>query len=147
MMQIPNDLFFKWVEEELAAGHHVRFRLKGYSMLPFLRNEKDDVVLYPCTEAELSPMDVVLFRYKGKHLLHRIIRKEGKELLIQGDGSFYAKERCAVDDVVGKLKVIIRPSGKSLPVESLQWRLYSQIWLRIGCLRSPLLRIFHFIYR
>ena len=147
MMQIPNELFFKWVEEELAAGHHVRFRLKGYSMLPFLRNEKDDVVLYPCTEAELSPLDVVLFRYKGKHLLHRIIRKEGRDLLIQRDGSFYAKEKCTIDDVVGKLQSVIRPSGKILSVDSCQWRFYSQVWQKIGGLRVPILRIFHFIYR
>ena len=33
-------------------------------------------------------MDVVLFRYNGRHVLHRIIRREGTRLYIRGDGSF-----------------------------------------------------------
>ena len=66
-------------------------------------------------------MDVVLFRYRGKHVLHRIICREGERLLIQGDGSIVAKEECTVDDVVGKVVQICRPSGKEIPVGSWQW--------------------------
>ena len=32
MKCIPNDVFFAWVESEIAEGHSVRFRLKGQSM-------------------------------------------------------------------------------------------------------------------
>ena len=92
MKQIPNELFFAWIEKEIAEGRSVQFRLKGYSMFPLLRNECDEVVLTPCQENELRPMDVVLFRYQGKHVLHRIIRREGSKLYIQGDGSFVAKK-------------------------------------------------------
>ena len=66
MKQIPNELFFTWVETEIAEGNSVRFRLKGQSMFPLLRNERDEVVIYPCVADELQPMDVVLFRYQGK---------------------------------------------------------------------------------
>ena len=41
MKCIPNDVFFAWVESEIAEGHSVRFRLKGQSMFPLLRNERD----------------------------------------------------------------------------------------------------------
>ena len=70
MKNIPNDMFFAWVESEIAAGRSVRFQLKGISMFPLLRNQKDEVVLVPCRAEELRVRDVVLFRYKGKHLLH-----------------------------------------------------------------------------
>ena len=143
MMQIPNDLFFAWVESEIADGRSVQFRLKGVSMFPLIRNGKDEVQLRPCSAEELRPMDVVLFKYKGRHLLHRIIRREGNRLLIQGDGSYVAQEQCTTDAVIGKVQAIVRPSGKTIPVDSWQWRLPSMVWRNLGVLRSPLLRILH----
>ena len=106
MKQIPNDQFFSWIETEIATGHSVQFRLKGYSMFPLLRNRQDKVILYPCMNEELRPMDVVLFKYNGKYLLHRIIKREGMLLTIQGDGSFTAMEQCSVTDVIGKLQFL-----------------------------------------
>lgn len=141
MNQIPNDAFFNLVEDEISNGRKVQFRIKGDSMSPLLRDNKDDIVLYPCVGDELSPMDIVLFRYKGKYLLHRIIRREGNRLYIQGDGSYIAKEECSIDDVIGKVQMIVRSSGKIISVNSWQWRWLSYIWLKIRIIRNLLLRI------
>ena len=146
MKQLSNDLFFAWVEAEIAEGNPVRFRLKGQSMFPLLRNGRDIVVLYPCRQEELRPMDVVLFRYRGTHVLHRILRREGERLLIQGDGSYVAREECTVADVVGIVRTIIRPSGKQVSVDSWRWRLPSRLWRSLGVLRTPMLRVLHRIY-
>ena len=147
MKQIPNELFFAWIEKEIAEGRSVQFRLKGFSMFPLLRNERDEVVLSPCQENELRPMDVVLFRYQGKHVLHRIIRREGSKLYIQGDGSFVAKEECLTSDVVGKVCIVVRPSGKHIDVNSWQWRLPSTMWRRTGIFRKLFLRVLLHIAR
>ena len=147
MKCIPNDVFFAWVESEIAEGHSVRIRLKGQSMFPLLRNERDEVVLYPCHEHDLHPMDVVLFRYQGRHVLHRILRREGDWLYLRGDGSYVAKEECAVSDVVGKVHEIIRPSGKVIPVDAWQWRLSSKLWRGLGIFRNPCLRVLHKLFR
>lgn len=112
-------------------------------MFPLLRNDKDEVILHPCQSDELLPMDVVLFRYKGRHLLHRIIRREGAHLLLQGDGSYVAREECSVDDVVGKVRSIVRPSGKVIPVDHWQWRWASRLWQMAGIGKKPLLRLLH----
>lgn len=141
MKTVANDVFFAWVEAELAEGRPVRFRLKGNSMFPLLRNGKDEITLEKCPNESLKPMDVVLFRYRGKHVLHRIIRREGERLLIQGDGSMVAKEECTVDDVVGKVVQICRPSGKEIPVGSWQWTIPSRVWRGLGFLRIWLLRV------
>lgn len=146
MKQIPNEVFFAWVEQEIAEGRSVRFRLKGQSMFPLLRNERDEVVLYPCREEELQPMDVVLFRYQGKHVLHRILRREGNCLYLRGDGSYVAKEMCATADVVGKVQEVIRPSGKMIPVDAWQWRMGSRLWCGLGIFRNPCLRVLHKIW-
>ena len=143
MKTISNSLFFAGVEAEIAAGRPVRFRLKGNSMYPLLRNGRDEVVVYPCVAEELEPMDVVLFRYRGGHVLHRIIRREGDGLLVQGDGVYASCEQCVVADVVGKVREIYRPSGKLVSVDSWNWRLPSFLWWHTGVFRSLLIRACH----
>lgn len=146
MKQIPNEVFFAWVESEIAEGNSVRFRMKGQSMFPLLRNGVDEVVLYPCTEEELQPMDVVLFRYQDRHVLHRILRREGGWLYLQGDGSYVAKEKCTTADVVGKVQKIIRPSGSMIGVNDWRWRLLSRLWCGLGIFRNPCLRLLHGLF-
>ena len=145
MKQIANDLFFAWAEAELASGRSVRFRLKGVSMTPLIRDGRDEVIVYPCTPHELIPMDVVLFRYQDRYLLHRIIGRDGDNLLLQGDGSLVVQERCCVADVVGKVHVVVRPSGREVSVESWRWRLSSMLWRNLGPFRRILLRILRII--
>ena len=115
-------------------------------MYPLLRNGRDEVLLAPFSTDELQPMDVVLFRYKGAHLLHRIQHIEGDILYIQGDGTFVAKEECNRADVVGKVTHVIRPSGKRISVDNWRWKLPSYCWVHLGILRKPLLRILHVIF-
>ena len=141
MKRVPNNTFFELVEEEIAQGKPVRFRLKGNSMFPLLRNVKDSVILEKCSTDNLKPMDVVLFRYQGTYVLHRIIQRRGDDLLIQGDGSIMAMEQCTVNDVVGKVTRICRPSGKIVSVESWKWILPSRLWRISDFLRKLLLRV------
>ena len=147
MKIMENNLFFAWVESEIAAGKHVKFLLKGNSMFPLLRNGKDKVILTKSSCEELEPMDVVLFRYRGGYLLHRIILVDGENLLLQGDGSFVAKEQCIKADVVGKLIQVCRPSGKIVSVENWKWRLPSRLWRCSDTLRKLMLRLAVFMRR
>ena len=143
MKQIQNELFFCWVESEIAEGRSVRFRSKGVSMYPLIRGDKDDILLIPCDREELKAMDVVLFRYRGRHVMHRIVRREGDLLILKGDGSYTAMEECSVNDVIGIVNAVIKPSGKFVSVESRRWKLPSFIWSKMGILRNPILRIIH----
>ena len=112
MKAIPNKLFFDYVAERLSTGDNVRLRLKGNSMFPLLRNNRDIVVLAPCACEALAPMDVVLFRYRGDYVLHRIVRRNGDSLLMQGDGVYASYEQCTVGDVVGRVVAVCRQSGR-----------------------------------
>lgn len=145
MKQIPNDLFFAWVESEIAEGRSVQIRLKGVSMYPLLREGKDEVILAACPGKELQPMDVVLFRYHGMHVLHRIIRRDGDMLTMRGDGSFSAKETCSAADVICRVDAVVRPSGKVLPVDNWKWRFPSYIWRKLGIFRNLILRVLLFL--
>ena len=97
MKQLPNECFFAWVEEELSRTGSVRFRVKGVSMQPLLRNGRDEVEVRPVDPATVRPGDILLFRYRGRHILHRLIRQDGMIYYLRGDNA-WSEERCVGTD-------------------------------------------------
>lgn len=120
---IPNALFFASVEEMVAEGRRVEMTVRGFSMRPFLRNGRDVVVLAPIGTEELEVGMVVLFRYRGGHILHRLSRIEGGELTFDGDGNYRQVERAEVGDVVAYV-VAVKPEGRP------QFEYGSGVWRR-----------------
>lgn len=55
-MLLTNRLFFEQVEAMLAEGHEVQIRMKGHSMRPLLRNERDIAVLTPIAKYTPAPV-------------------------------------------------------------------------------------------
>ena len=142
MILLPNQLFFEQVEAMLAEGREVQIRMKGHSMRPLLRSERDQVVLKPCDPARLQPGDVVLFRTCGRHILHRIVRRDGDRLTLAGDGNYRITEQCTTRDVSGVATRVIRASGRTVGFDSPGWRLRSRLWLSIPpWLRRQVLRV------
>lgn len=62
-MLLSNRLFFEQVETMLAEGHEVQIRMKGHSMRPLLRSERDIAVLTP------------IARYTGHSAAHMAHKK------------------------------------------------------------------------
>ncbi len=147
MKQLPNEAFFEWVEEELSQDRPVTFRVRGNSMFPLLKDGKDSVMLYPCVGEELRVMDVVLFKYKGRHVMHRIVSIDGDKLSMQGDGLPMTYEHCLRGDVLGRVGFVIKSSGKKLDVHSKKWMWPSALWCRMGVMRRYFLRIWRYIDR
>ena len=112
MKRLPNDCFFSLVEDDIHHGKSVRFRMKGSSMFPLLREGKDEVAVYPCKAESLKPMDVVLFRYRGRCLLHRIVGMKDGRFIMQGDGVCAFYEECTAADIIGVLGMVYRVSGR-----------------------------------
>ena len=55
-MLLTNRLFFEQVEAMLAEGHEVQIRMKGHSMRPLLRNDRDIAVLTPIEKYAPAPV-------------------------------------------------------------------------------------------
>ena len=140
--EVANDIFFAEVERLLARGESVTMLVRGDSMRPLLRNGRDTVVVAPRGEAPLRVLDIVLFRYRGRHVLHRIVRIEGDRLTLAGDGNYRLRERCTSDDIVARMVCAVRPSGRIVECDSRRWRIQSRLWLAIPeWVRRQLLRI------
>lgn len=133
MSRIPNEYFFQKVEQYLNSGLPVRFRVKGTSMTPLLRNGKEEVIVYLCGTATLRRWDVVLFRYRGNYVLHRIVDCSADRYIMQGDGVWASYEVCSRDDILGVVRQVIAPSGRVISTSSFAWCLKSAVWRRLGC--------------
>lgn len=134
MKVISNDLFFAQVEELLAEGQSVVIRVKGYSMRPFMRSERTQVRIAPISDSKrenLSVGDIVLFRYRGRHIMHRIRRIDGDKITLAGDGNYRIWEYCNREDIVGIVSDVIRYNGETTACNSRYWRCISAIWVAL----------------
>lgn len=141
MKTLPNDLLFAEVTRALAEGRTVRLTLVGNSMQPFLRNGRDTVVLAPFTPEELRPGVIVLFRYRGLYLLHRIVRHHGDRFTICGDANL-RPEYATLSDICGIVRSIVRPSGRTVDCRSLSWQLRSRLWMLLRPFRRYLMHFY-----
>ena len=137
-MQVENRIFFAAVEERLHEGGPVTIVLHGTSMQPTL-NDGDRVTLAPL-EGEPHVGDVVLFRYAGRHLLHRIIAAEGGRYTIQGDNC-YGTESARREDIVARLVAAHNRDGRTLEVGDPRWERISRRSLRRKHWRNTAIRI------
>ena len=96
-MTIDNETYFALVEERLAAGERVKIPLVGTSMQPTL--VEGDLLFLESPKSSPKVGDVVLFRYRGRHLLHRIVAIEGDRYITRGDN-------CTTNEVAGKEDVV-----------------------------------------
>ena len=146
MKTISNDIFFSQVESEIAAGKSIRFRVKGHSMFPLLRNNKDEVTLSPLNrQPEIN--DIVLFRYHGKHILHRIIAIDGNTYTIQGDGIYLSCEKCTSQDIIGIVTQIHKNGKMAIGATSKRSLFYNFCWQRLRFCRRFLLVLLRRIYK
>lgn len=119
---LPNDILLGEVTRILANGQEVILLAKGNSMLPFLRSERDSVALRRKDSAEVG--DIVLAQIaEGRYVLHRIIKVEGDDITLMGDGNIRGTEKCTRKDISGTVVRIIRASGREfVPGKGRWWK-------------------------
>ena len=144
-IEIPNELLINEIKKMLNEGRSATFRVKGFSMRPFLENERDSVKLESVLPEDINVRDVVLAEVQPHvYVLHRVVKRIDNQLTLRGDGNVAGIEHCLVSDVVGKVTAFYR-KGRKKPdlTTSCKWSVYSSIWLAL----SPFRRILLGIYR
>lgn len=108
---LPNAIMLGEVRNLLDEGRSVVILTKGLSMLPFIRGEKDSVVLIKTPS--VAPGDIALAEIApGRWVLHRVIEVAGGVVTLRGDGNIRGIEKCNPEDVAGVVSAIQRPDGK-----------------------------------
>jgi signal peptidase I len=98
----------------LGKGVPVRFRAKGFSMSPFIKNE-DVVTVSPLQDASQSVGDVIAFvlQETDKLCVHRVVGKRGDRFLTKGDNSSAADEVVPRERILGSVTRVER-NGKEV---------------------------------
>lgn len=130
-LELSNELFFAEVEQLISQGESVTITIKGNSMRPWLQNSKHKVIVKPLADSILQCGDIALFRYKGKHILHRVVKIENDKITFSGDGNIDIKEQASKDDVIALVESIITPSGRVIECNSNEWKTKSKLWLAL----------------
>lgn len=122
----------------LETGHTVTIGLRGYSMRPFLEDQRDKALLSKAKK--IAKGDVVLAEIApNRFALHRIISIDGDNIVLRGDGNI-AVEHCKRSDIHGFAIGFYRKGSDRLDSTSgKKWRIYSYIWKHLLPIRRYLL--------
>lgn len=144
-MQFPNELLIPEIIRFMEEGHTVTLRLKGFSMRPFLEDNRDKALMTLATNPQVG--DPVLAEVGDRHyVLHRIIRIDGDRVTLRGDGNL-GIERCRLQDVKGAVIGFYRKGRTTLDrTDGYKWKVYSWIWTRLFPFRRYLLAFYRRIW-
>ena len=136
----PNELLIREIRRTLAEGKQVELKAKGNSMLPFIRDGRDSVILERPTKIRVG--DILLGEYApDSFVLHRFVRKENGKLVLMGDGNLHGEEKCFPGNIVARVVRIIRPNGRSVDCDAWAFRFRSGCWRLLLPVRRYLLAI------
>lgn len=98
----------------------------GNSMLPFLRNRKDTIVIQKAIS--YKKFDIVLYKRNDIYVLHRIIKILPDTFHIRGDNCYY-DEYVKHDDIIGVLVECYR-GEKKINLNGMLYKIY--VYIRIN---------------
>ena len=117
----------------------------GNSMRPFLRHQRDGVILTPVS-GEIRRGDILFYlRAPGAPILHRVHRVEGDRLIMCGDAQT-GLEPIARAQVLGIVSHIKR-EGRVIPCADRRLKLLVALWMLLKPVRPYLLALLNKLKR
>lgn len=138
---LPTNEVIAGVIKALETVPRVVLPVRGTSMLPFIIGDVDSVELVKTQSVEVG--DVILARINGcRYVVHRVIKVDGDNVQLMGDGNLGGDEHCKISDVAAKAEYVISPSGRRAYLYS-PWRVRaSRFWWKIKPIRRWILAIY-----
>ena len=138
---LPNNDILGDVIKLVDEGQRVTLPVNGYSMLPFIIGGKESVELVKPVTVAVG--DVVLAWINGcRFVVHRIIRIEGNQVQLMGDGNLTAEEYCTISDVKARAEYVITPHGKRRYLYTPQRLRFSRLWSKLLPVRRWILAVY-----
>lgn len=137
---------FPIIEELLACNKQAIFTISGYSMLPFMGSQRDQVLLSKRDFENLKKGEIILFQLDcGKYILHRIYKVTNEGYLTMGDGNLHYDGVIRPDQIIGVVEKIYR-KNKEIECKSLWFRITSKMWMILLPIRKYILKLYHFMH-
>lgn len=146
MAQASLNELLPMITEQIEAGGEVRFRPRGISMLPFLMEGRDEVVLI-APPPQLKKGDIPFYRRAdGSFVLHRVVGIRESSYTMCGDNQYIRERGVLHDNVIALAKGVYR-KGRYMSADSFTYKLWGFLWPKYMFLKGILIRIYHKLKR
>lgn len=144
-IKCPNAVILPEIVKLMDEGHTITLRLRGFSMRPFLEDNRDKALMTKATHPRVG--DPVLAEIApGHYVLHRIISIDHDHVTLRGDGNI-GTEHCRLSDVKGAVIGFYRKGREKLDrTDGKKWKIYSWIWTHLFPIRRYLLAFYKRIW-
>ena len=137
---MEKDVFFAEVKKVLEEKKTVRIRVRGNSMLPFIRHNDCVILAYPAPGKIRRGSIVVAYTDELGYVMHRIVEKKGEQLILLGDGNVNQFEHTDCGRVIAVVTQYER--GKRIfSVDGLGMRIVGRVWYMMHPWRKRVLDV------
>jgi len=138
---IDNNQLIGEVKKLLKTFPSVVLPVKGTSMLPFIIGSKESVELVRW-EKDFQIGDIVLAWTKDYYVIHRIIKIDGDDYTLMGDGNIIGTESCKRSDIVAKAEYVVDKHGNKHYLYTPRRCQASRLWNKLKPVRRWILAIY-----
>ena len=125
-------------------GVIVTLPVNGTSMLPFIIGGRESVILQKPRQPNIG--DVVLAWVEGcRYVVHRIIRVDGENVTLMGDGNLAGTEHCTTGDLKAIATHVVSRDGKRHDLYCPWRQRASRLWWHLRPIRRYLLAIYRLL--
>ena len=138
-----NENLYPYVKELLEKKGEAIITVKEKSMLPFIKDNKDQVILEKKDFNSLDKGEIIFFKSRwGDYTIGRIYSKSDLGYLTIGDGNLEFDGYVRSKDVLAVVKKIVK-MGKQIDCNSYFWKMIFNIWVKLLPMREYLLKIYN----
>ena len=125
-------------------GVIVTLPVNGTSMLPFIIGGRESVILQKPRQPKIG--DVVLAWVEGcRYVVHRIVRVDGENVTLMGDGNLAGTEHCTTGDLKAIATHVVSRDGKRHDLYCPWRQRASRLWWHLRPIRRYLLAIYRLL--
>ena len=135
---ITDELIMSETIRLVDEGLSVTLPVNGNSMLPFIIGGRESVILQKPQQPKAG--DVVLAWVDGsRYVVHRIIRTDGNNITLMGDGNLAFTEHCTTGDIKAFVTHVVDARGRTHYIYN-SWRTWAaRVWYWLRPIRRYLL--------
>ena len=139
MVVLDTRAYISSLRELTEAGQEVNVKIFGGSMVPFLGDGRDEVLMKK-PDRMLKVGDIVFFeRDNGSFILHRIIKKKQEGYYIAGD-SQQEIEGPIKENQIFAVVTKAKRKGKWIGPGNFCWEFFEHVWIRMIPFRRILIK-------
>lgn len=112
----------------LKESGTVTLPVQGRSMLPFLKEGRDRVVL-SLPDGNFRKGDIVVYHRGKAYVMHRIISVSGNTVSIMGDNETNPDSGVNIENIVAAVEKAER-KGRMINKNNLIWKFFSSVYIR-----------------